>query len=495
MKKIKLKNFKTTLLLGLVLMFAISCEREISEEAVLATFNSNPDIFTDAPVGLTDDFFISFDPAGGANTEGFGTDETNVYQGSSSIKIAVPAPNDPNGGFIGGIFRDRGNGRDLTGYDALTFWAKGSTTGTIGQIGFGTDFLDGEYPVARANIQVTTDWKKYIVPIPDASNLTQERGMFLFAAGGLDIIDNIPNGNEIGWTFWLDEIRFEKLGTIGQPRPMIYNGQDVTEDVFTGSQIYLNDLKQSFQTGTGEIVTVNPSYKYYTFSSSNSSVINTDDLQFDQSGNPYFIVQDAGTAILSATLNGVSAEGSFTANSLGEFVNAPVPTRAEQDVISIFSDSYNGVSNLNLAAYNDSGIIISAPIANGNQYISYENLNFVGLGWDGTVNASGMTHLHVDVQLNSDGAKNFIVELIDFGANGTSDGLRGSDDTAGGYLMPSVQLIKGEWIGLDIPLTAFTRATGGGGFGRPNTSNIGHVGFVSTSLDSYLIDNVYFYKQ
>ncbi|WP_439131310.1 glycosyl hydrolase family 16 [Polaribacter sp.] len=494
MKTKKYIHTKFTFFLGLILLTAISCEREVSDQAVLATFNSSGEIFGDAPSGLTDEFFISFDPAGGANTEGFGTDETIFYEGSSSIKIAVPAPNDPNGGFIGGIFRDRGEGRDLSGYDALTFWAKGSTTGTIGQIGFGTDFLDGQFPVSRPNIQLTTDWKQYVVPIPDASKLMQEKGMFLFAAGGLDIIDNIPNGNEIGWTFWLDEVRFEKLGNIGQARPMIYNGQNVSEDVFTGSQIFLNDLKQSFQLGTGEVVTVNPSHNYYSFSSSDSNVINTDNMLFDQSGNPYFEVLGSGTATISATLNGVAAEGSFTANSLGEFTTAPEPTKPQADVISIFSDSYTSVSGLNFAAFNDDNVVISAPIANGNQYISYETLNFVGLGWNGTVNASGMTHLHVDVQLNSDGAKNFIVELIDFGANDSDDGLGGTDDTAGGYLVPSNNLVKGTWVGVDIPLNAFTRSTGGGGAGRPNLSNIGLVGFVSTSLDSYLIDNVYFYK-
>ncbi|UAM99176.1 glycosyl hydrolase family 16 [Polaribacter litorisediminis] len=495
MKKTKFINAKITLLLGLGFILFTSCEREISDQALPATFNSSGEIFGDAPSGLTDDFFISFDPAGGANTEGFGTDETIFYEGTSSIKIAVPAPNDPNGGFIGGIFRDRGEGRDLSGYDALTFYAKGSTTGTIGQVGFGTDFLDGQYPVTRSNIQLTTDWKKYVIPIPDPSKLTQEKGMFLFAAGGLDIIDNVPNGNEIGWTFWLDEIRFEKLGTIGQARPMIYNGQDVAEDVFTGSQIFLNDLKESFQLGTGEVVTVNPSYNYFTFSSSDSNIINTDNLLFDPSGNPYVEVLDAGSTTISATLNNVAAEGSFTANSLGEFVTAPDPTRPQEDVISIFSDAYpGGVTNLNIAAYNDSNITISAPIANGNQYINYENLNFVGLGWDGTVNASQMTHLHVDVQITSSNAKNFIVEIIDFGPNNENNGFGGTDDSAGGFLVSSNQLIEGQWISLDIPLTSFTRSTGGGGGGRPNVSNIGHVGFVSLSLDSFLIDNVYFYK-
>lgn len=494
--KLKINTYrKFTFLISFTFLFIIGCERELSDEAVLATFNSSPDIFLDSPVGLTDDFFISFDPNVGANTEGFGTDDNEAYLGTSSIRIDVPASDDPNGGFIGGIFRDRGEGRDLTKYDALTFWAKGSTTGTIGEVGFGTDFLDGQYPVGRPNIKLTTDWKKYVIPIPDASKLTQEKGLFLFSAGGLDIIDNIPNGNEIGWTFWMDEIRFEKLGTIGQPRPMIYNGQDVEQDVFNGTQIYLNDLKQSFQLGTGEVVLLNPSHNYYTFTSSNASVVNTDNMLFDQSGNPYFEVQSEGVAKITASLNGVEAVGSFTANSLGEFVTAPEPTLPQDQVISIFSDSYTSVNNLNFAAFNDSNVVISAPVANGNQYVSYENLNFAGLGWDGTVNASQMTHLHLDVQLKSPGDQNFIVEIIDFGTNNEDNGLFGTDDTAGGYLVPSNQLVEGTWVSIDIPLNAFTRPTGGGGAGNPNISNIGLLGFVSTSFGSFLIDNVYFYRQ
>ena len=105
---------KFTLLLGLAMLTATSCEREISDEAVPATFNSSGEIFTDSPVGLTDDFFVSFDPNVGANTEGFGTDDNVSYEGSTSIRIDVPAADDPSGGFIGCLLytspspRDRG---------------------------------------------------------------------------------------------------------------------------------------------------------------------------------------------------------------------------------------------------------------------------------------------------------------------------------------------------------------------------------------------------
>ena len=207
MKTTKYKYIKATLLFLLLLLSITSCERELSDKAEFANYGTTGDIFIDAPVGLTDQFFVSFDPAGGANTEGFGTDESVTYQGASAIRIDVPAGDDANGGYIGGIFVDRGVGRNLTGYDALTFWAKGSTTATVGLVGFGTDFIEDKYAVGLENIKLSTDWRKYTIPIPDASKLIQEKGMFIFSAGG---IGDFP---EMGYTFWMDELKFEKLGT------------------------------------------------------------------------------------------------------------------------------------------------------------------------------------------------------------------------------------------------------------------------------------------
>ena len=112
------------------------CERDLSDDAVPAPFPNTADIYTDNPVNLTDEFFISFDPASGANTEAFGTDDDVSYLGTSSIRLDVPADNDPNGTFVGGIFRDRGAGRNLTQYNVLSFWAKASTTATFGPFGF-----------------------------------------------------------------------------------------------------------------------------------------------------------------------------------------------------------------------------------------------------------------------------------------------------------------------------------------------------------------------
>ena len=490
MKTIKyIKN--NTIIILLLSIILVGCEREISDEAVLATFPKTAEVFTDAPVNLTDEFFISFDPAGGANTEGFGTDDNIAYEGSSSIRIDVPAADDPNGGFIGGIFRDRGEGRDLTSYDALTFWAKGSSTGTLGEVGFGTDFLGGQFPVSRSNIQLTTGWKKYIVPIPDPSKLTQVKGMFLFSAGGLDVLDNIPNGNEIGWTIWIDEIKFEKLGTIGQPQPIIYNGQDVTVNVFNGSQVYLNDLRHSFNLGTGETVLVNPSYNYFEFSSSNSAVVGATpmDIKLDASGRPFVEVLSQGQARITAKIRGIQALGSINVNSAGTFPQPMTPpVRNPNDVISLYSNAYTNRSVDTFRADFGSTGFEFAQVA-GNDVLSYNNLDFVGIQMTTTpVDATNMNFLHLDLFTTSSNTT-FKVEIRDRGANGELNtnqftGQPIGDDRQKDYFVPTTNMTPGQWISIDIPLDA----------GLANQkNNIAQIVFVG-DIGSFFVDNLYFYR-
>ena len=51
-------------------------------------------------------------------------------------------------------------GRDLSGYDALTFWAKATQAGTINEIGFGNDFGENKFLVSPKNLRITTNWTK-----------------------------------------------------------------------------------------------------------------------------------------------------------------------------------------------------------------------------------------------------------------------------------------------------------------------------------------------
>ncbi|MCH2195079.1 hypothetical protein [Kordia sp.] len=479
---------KNTLLAGLAIAFTASCERDISDEAIEATFPKTADIFTDAPVSLTDEFFESFDPAVGANPNGFGTDENEAYEGSSSIRIDVPSPNDPDGGFIGGIFRDRGAGRDLSGYDALTFWAKGTLTGNV-TVGFGTDFDTNTYPVSTV-IELSSGWKKYIIPIPDPSKLVQERGMFLFSAGSFDPLGNDDPAlassftDNIGYTFWIDELRFENLGNIDLLFPYMLNGQDVAIDNFAGYTQVIDGLGATFNLGNGQNIAVEAATAYFEFSSSDTTVATVSNV-----GEVNVI--GAGMTTITASIGNEAANGSLAITSSGAFVNAPDPTQAQADVISIYSDAYTSVNGFNPGVFAGSNTQnISVQTFDGNSHVSYEGIDFIGIGWDGTVNVTGETMVHVDIQLTSSAGAALVMELIDFGPDDTDNGF--GDGSAGGFNVSS-QLMPGEWVGIDIPLNAFTLPTGGGGAGNPNLGNIGYIVFVSSNGASFLVDNIYFY--
>ena len=158
------------------------------------------------------DFYFPF---GGSKATAWSVDDNESYLGSSSMRIDVPNANDPNGNYAGAIFRVEGGGRNLTGFDALTFWAKSSQGVGIDEIGFGQDFGENKFMVSTNGLTLSTTWTKYIIPIPDPAKLTQERGMLWYAAG-----TQATGG--LGYTFWLDEVRFEKLGTVAQAQPAYY---------------------------------------------------------------------------------------------------------------------------------------------------------------------------------------------------------------------------------------------------------------------------------
>ncbi|MEO1051388.1 MAG: hypothetical protein AAFX87_12235 [Bacteroidota bacterium] len=477
MKNIRIISLKVSLVLGLMLAVSTSCERSVSEDVEFATFSQNGDIFIDGFVGLGTDFFFPF-IGDGAKADVFSVDEEMGFESESSIRIDVPNADDPAGSFAGANFIIDGSARNLTNFDALTFYARASQAATIGTIGFGAEFR-----VAALDLDLTTRWQKYIIPIPDPSKLVEVRNVFGFSAGGIG-----PEGQEVGYTFWIDDLRFEKLGTIAQPRPSILIGQDVVTDVFIGQEFILFPFLQTFNlpTGVDETFLVEPSY--YTFATSDQNVA-----RVNESGVVTFLRE--GTAEITAILNGVEAEGSLTANVVGEFETAPTPpARNPEDVISIFSEAYDNVTGLNLVVFNNPELQVSTSFFNDDIVVNYANLSFVGLGWDGTEDVSGFDSLHIDIQVNQSFSPSDIltVQIIDFGPNNSDDGPTG-DDSGGGYNISGSELEEGQWIGIDIPINGFTQPTALFP-GSPNLNNVARIAFVGGGITDILVDNIYFYK-
>lgn len=472
-----IKNkFKYYNFLGLVLLSFVftSCEREISDAAVPAIFPTTAEVYTDNPVGLTDDFFESFDPALGANTEAFGTDESEAYLGESSIRLDIPAPNDPNGGFIGGIFRDRGEGRNLTNYDALTFWIKASRTATFDQIGFGADFEEGKFITTRSNIPLATDWRKVIVPIPEPSKLTQEKGLFLFATG-------TQSTDGVGFTVWIDEIKYEQLGTVAQPRPRIFGGQDQTALSNVGTDVTVTGISQTFSTTQGDI-TVDAAPSYFEFMSSNQDIAIVSEQGIVTIVGSGDIDPETGevinnTSTITAKIGGVDAMGSLTVESV------------DLDIISIFSDVFANVPVDNYNGFYEPFQTTQggAVVEDGNNVITYTELNFVAIefyGRDGSdvepIDATEMEFLHIDLRVNEP------VDPADFVRIELNNNFTLPNASAGSIEIDSSQLVQDQFIQFDIPLSNFT--------GLSARDALGMMLFVTDgTIENLSIDNIYFY--
>ena len=465
MKNINIYS-KLMLLSGFIFMTSTSCDREYSDDIAFATHSATPEIFTDAFMGGLDYF-----PFGGSYAEAFTVDTNESYKGNSSMRFDIPAF---GVGYGGATFPSTGP-RDLTGYDALTFWAKATRGADINEIGFGINpDNNNKYQVSLQNLAITTQWKKYIIPIPDASKLFEEKGMFWYAEGAEN------ENDEGGYTFWIDELKFEKLGNIAQAKPAILNGENLSEQVFSGGEINLADrgLTQTFNLGNGVNQTVSAKPGYFTFESSNIEVARVSELGIVS------IVGD-GSATITASIAGVKAEGSLSLETIGDFKFAPTPTLDANNVTSVFSDAYTNVTVDFLNGYWEPWqTTLSDDInLNGDNLIKYSEFNFVGNQF-APIDASNKSTLHVNMFIIGTIPTNldFLITVKDFGADGV-DG--GGDDTTEQFFFNGTNFTEGEWSSLELPITL------------ANKNNIGQIIYENingSSLASFYLDNIYFHN-
>lgn len=480
MKKMKKSRFNYLKMMSLlaVVFIAASCERELSDDFTLATFSTTAEIFTDAPIGMGSNFYFPYGPDAtnpvGSKLTAWSVDDNVSYEGSASMRFDVPNANDPEGNFAGALFLIDGAGRNLSGFNALTFWAKASQGATISEIGFG----ESEFATKITNVSIGTQWTKYTIPIPDASKLTEERGMLFYSAGSI---------NGLGYTFWLDEVKFENLSDIGQVRPFINNGSDQTGAAFVGQNLTVTGIGVTSNLGTGRDVSVVTTPNYFSFESSNPSVASAN-------GSTVSLV-GGGNATITAKIGNIQALGSLNVSSINF---APTPTDPAIDVISIFSDAYTN----NPVDYFNGFWTYSTTLGkddiniNGNNIIKYTDLNFVGIEFQGakTIDASLMTHIHMDIYLEETLQPGDFIRIIlqDLGSNNV---FGGGDDRAGSITLTSTSptpLVNGNWISVDVPLANFT--------GLSSKSNLAQIVFVTDgtnpsaigSIKNIFVDNIYF---
>lgn len=454
----------TLILLALIVS---GCQRSL-DDLEPAEFPKNPNVFINEFSGG-----LNYAAFGGSVPTAFqvDTEVTRNNISTASMRFEVPDVNDPRGAYAGGSYFTE-VGRNLTEYDALTFWIKATKAANIDIIGFGNDLGESKFQASISGLPVNTNWQKVILPIPDPSKLTAEKGMLFYSEG--------PEDGK-GYTFWIDEVKFEKLGTLANPRAVILGGQENTVNAEIGERVPITGMQFTSNLPTGVDRTMDIASGYFEFTSSDPTVASVE--------NGFVTVLSAGTSEISATLGSIVASGSMIINSTGQVegpdTRAPIPNEPADKVISMYTNVY---PNVPVDTWNTRWEFSTAEEffinVQGDDVIRYRNLNFVGIEFASqTIDASEMTHFHLNIWTpdNTNPPNSFKVLLVDFGAD---NAFGGGDDSSHEITITRPTLVTEGWVTIDVPLSSFS--------GLQNRANLAQL-VLSGDLPNIYLTNVYFY--
>ncbi len=462
--RIRLTSSWIIVTLAALLLIVAGCERE-SDVTNPATSPDDADVFLDE---FGDN--VTFQAFAGSKLDALDTDASVVHSGTQSLIITVPDEGNAAGTFAGGAFTTS-IARDLSGYDAVTFWAKASTPATLNVVGLGNDNTGTSlYMAEMYNLELTTSWTKFIVPIPLPEKLEAEQGLFYFAEG--------PEDGQ-GYQFWIDDLQFEAI-ELNTPQPDI--GTETVEAEI-GEEIVVDMATVTYNIGGNDYI-LWAQQNYFSFASSNTNAV-----EVAEDGT--ITAVGLGTATITAELGSVDADGQITV-TVGEGPDlpgepAPTPTQDAGDVISIFSNAYTNASVDSWSADWDVAEYADLQI-DGDDVKQYTDLVYAGIDFSSVpINASGMTHFYMNLwtPVTVDASTQFKIKLVDFGADGV---YQGGDDVESELTFTTTSspaLVSGSWIKFDIPLVNFS--------GLATTEHVAQLIISGGNLPTVYVDNIFFY--
>jgi hypothetical protein len=403
-------------------------------------------IFTDAYA--TDVTFAAFGDAVNAVS----IDNTVNQSGTSSIKIVVPATGYTGGAFVAAM------PQNLSTYNAVSFWIKGSAAKKLNVAGLGNNAATKVYQTELADIPVTTTWTKFIIPIPVPSKLAAETGLFHFAEGS----------EEGAYTIWLDNIQYENLAAtvVGTPTATIAT-ESITKGV--GDAFEATGLSCTFPINS-VATKLSLNKAYFTFTSSNTAVATVSALGVGAGVS-------VGTSAITAKLGAVAATGTLTVNIAAvtaPTTAAPTPTRLAANVISLFSKlPYTNLAGTDWFPNWQQTTVVTDVIIAGDTTKKYTNFNYQGVQFAKPIDVTAMGFLHID--LWTPNMTSFKVSLINIPPLAQLEQAVTLTPTLSG------------WNSFDIPLSSYTTIvkTGIGQFKLEG---------VPVSSSTAFLDNIYFYK-
>ena len=192
-------------------------------------------------------------------------------------------------------------------------------------------------------------------------------------------------------------------------------------------------------------------------------------------GNVVTVV-GVGTSIITANqaAAGAYSAGSTAAQLVVSYppptVNAPIPTKASADVISVYSNTYTDLAGTDFFPNWGQSTYVSEISIAGNTIKKMDNCNYEGTQFASPINASTMQNLHIDIWTPNC----TVFDLYLINAGGTEQKVS---------LMPN----NTGWNSFDIALSQYTAI---------NLASIIQFKYVSTPFGGSTIyyDNVYFWK-
>lgn len=167
------------------------------------------------------------------------------------------------------------------------------------------------------------------------------------------------------------------------------------------------------------------------------------------------------------------------------------PARAAADVISIYGDAYGTAVGLNNVPWDDPTNFAEESIA-GNNVLKVDFGTFMGSSLGSVVDASGMTHFHIDYWIADD----YLVGQV-FNQK-LSNHLGGAGETnaiEGNIALPGDGTQNQTWVSYDVEISAMVDSDGDNNnapFERGDITE--YIITPSGTIATAFIDNIYFHK-
>ncbi len=407
---------------------------------------------------------VSFADFGGA-ANAVTIDATTLNAGRKTIKAVITG----SGAYSGGAFVSAAP-RNLSAFNALTFWAKSSVANATLKVGVGNNATTTVLNAEAIGIPLTTTFTKYIIPLPNPAKMINVNGLFHFADGPLN------------YTVWFSDVQYELLPTSQVATASAALAAWPTVGVAVGSTFQMaaapntvNFTVPALPNG-GKLSDV--AWRWFTLTSSNPAVatVSIDGLITGVS---------AGTATISATMNGLPVAGSSTVTVTAPLAVpttiAAAPTKAASDVISLFTTAYTNraVDTWRTGWSANNNELVDPYVVAGRNIKRYSLFNFVGIEFGANVpaniiDASTMTSIHVDIW-SPNPSSNLEIQLVN-DATGTP--------AIGKYQAGAIA--ANQWVSLNIPLSSFVGLTA--------KNKLQQMLFVGASPTVLYMDNLYFFK-